>query len=501
MLLPTISCAKPISAPRSAKNQLGCTWRTHSGTTANIPATSMRLSAGNAKSRPTILKRALKPMRVHIYDDFPPETSAMMQALYSRSPLSVVEHARKAREKGPHKFMESYYVGYGHASIGDCGVTTLYLEDVSLLACKAVQDNALYSGQETSTRYIDFSKQRVHDPIGSSKSEALLRRWVEFYSEHIAQVIAHLQKQFPLPADQKLNTWEKAIKARAFDIMRGFLPAGVTSQLSWTTNLRQAHEQLLRLGAHPLSEVKALAVASRAKLLERYPSSFGHKVNEEELDYLRLVADTETYLVPSRLDMDSSNFEVATDVSNARLEAEALAVIANRPRKSQLPRTLARFGQYQCHFVLDFGSFRDLQRHRMGICRMPLLTSELGFNSWYLDQLPFQIRTKAERFIVRQVAETRAITENSCDRYDEQYFHPLGMNVQCELVYDLPQMVYVSELRSNTTVHPTLRWVAQNMAQFLRGHHPKLALFADLSPSALSIHRGTQDIVERTTAA
>src|SRR5882672_7702009 len=108
-------------------------------------------------------------MDIHIFDEFSPETSAMMQALYSRSAKSVVHHALKAREKGADKFMASYYVGYGHSSIGDCGVTTLYLEDISLLACKAVQDNPLYSGQETSTRYIDFSTQRIHDPIGSSK--------------------------------------------------------------------------------------------------------------------------------------------------------------------------------------------------------------------------------------------------------------------------------------------------------------------------------------------
>ena len=105
-------------------------------------------------------------MRIFLYDEFPPETSAMMQALYSRSPQSVVQHAARVQETGADRFMASYYVGYGHASIGDCGSTTLYVEDISLLACKAVQDNPLYSGQETSTRYIDFSKRRIHDPIG-----------------------------------------------------------------------------------------------------------------------------------------------------------------------------------------------------------------------------------------------------------------------------------------------------------------------------------------------
>jgi hypothetical protein len=75
------------------------------------------------------------------------------------------------------------------------------------------------------------------------------------------------------------------------------------------------------------------------------------------------------------------------------------------------------------------------------------------------------------------------------------------MNVACQITYDLPEMVYVAELRSNQTVHPTLRWVAQQMAQVLAANHPKLALHADLSESEFCLRRGSQDIVERSSAA
>src|ERR1043166_5646836 len=119
-----------------------------------------------------------------IHDEFPPETSAMLQALYSRSDKSVEQHVQKVQERGADKFMASYYVGYGHASIGDCGVTTLFVEDISILACKAIQDNALYSGQETSTRYIDFAGRRVHDPLGTPESAEIMGKWTEFYIAH-----------------------------------------------------------------------------------------------------------------------------------------------------------------------------------------------------------------------------------------------------------------------------------------------------------------------------
>ena len=91
-------------------------------------------------------------MKIFIYDEFNPEDTAMMQALYSRSAESVTEHVAKVRQSGTGKFMEKYYVGYGHASIADCGSTTIFIEGVSMLVAKAVQDWPLYSGQETSSR-------------------------------------------------------------------------------------------------------------------------------------------------------------------------------------------------------------------------------------------------------------------------------------------------------------------------------------------------------------
>ena len=48
-----------------------------------------------------------------------PEAEAMLQALHSRSIGGLTAHLEVLAEKGPEKFMSSYYVGYGHKSIGD----------------------------------------------------------------------------------------------------------------------------------------------------------------------------------------------------------------------------------------------------------------------------------------------------------------------------------------------------------------------------------------------
>src|SRR4030042_2909620 len=120
--------------------------------------------------------------KIFVYDEFGPQDIAMMQALYSRSPMSVKDHVEKVKQAGSGKFMEQFYVGYGHASIADCGSTTLFAEKVSMLADKAIQDWPLYSGQETSTRYIDMSKQPMVDPMGTSVSKKIHERWMDFYT-------------------------------------------------------------------------------------------------------------------------------------------------------------------------------------------------------------------------------------------------------------------------------------------------------------------------------
>ncbi len=68
------------------------------------------------------------------------EDVAMLQALYSRSASSVREHLKKVKDVGSGKFLAQFYLGYGHASIGDCGEIYIFFEDVSLLAAKAIQN-------------------------------------------------------------------------------------------------------------------------------------------------------------------------------------------------------------------------------------------------------------------------------------------------------------------------------------------------------------------------
>ncbi|TSC64807.1 MAG: hypothetical protein G01um101491_158 [Parcubacteria group bacterium Gr01-1014_91] len=435
-----------------------------------------------------------------------PEAEAMLQALHSRSVGGIRKHLKTLAEKGPEKFMQSHYVGYGDKSIGDCGTGTVFIEGVSMLVAKAIQDWMLYSGQEASTRYIDFSTQEFVDPVGSSDSAFVLEGWRKFYLAAQQPVRLHLREIFPRNEGEDEKTYEKAINARSFDILRGFLPAGASTNLAWHTNLRQASDHLMLLRHHPLSEVRVVADAMGEALKEAYPSSFGHKRYEATEDYNRFWMETGYYFEGSTFPSGSGTPPVAISrgpwvtrdtVDKALLEREYRKLLEKRPLKTELPKQIAEAGTMQFEYLIDFGSFRDVQRQRSVIQRMPLVLARFGMHPWYFESLPKEGLTVARNLIRRQ---SEYIAKFNVPREILQYYYPMGMCVPCRLTGDLAALTYVVELRAQRVVHPTLHQVALAIADELleRFGYLGLKLYVDRGMGRFDIKRGLQDITMKS---
>ncbi len=418
-----------------------------------------------------------------------PEAQAMLQALHSRSVGGVVENLEILSEKGADKFMASFYVGYGHKSIGDCGTTTIFIEGVSMLAAKAIQDWQLYSGQESSTRYIDFSSQPFIDPAGTEASKHILEAWRAFYLLGMKPVQDKLKNQYPIKNGEDEKIYEKAINARAFDIMRGFLPAGASTNLAWHTNLRQAADKLMLLRHHPLKEVQDIAQGIDSALQEMFPSSFGHTQHEETETYNEAWMTSENYFSKT----NPVDFALTKDFIDHELLAQHRALLATRPAKTELPRFLAECGTVQFEFMLDFGSFRDIQRHRAVTQRMPLVTTAHGFGTWYREEIPKEMHEDIDTLLTNQ---EKAIAKLNVPKEIAQYYIAMGYNLPNRVTGNLPALVYLVELRATRFVHPTLRRRASEMADALLKQYGKdgLVLHLDDDPGRFDIARGTHDI-------
>lgn len=478
-------------------------------------------------------------MKVILHNEPNPENNAMLQALYSRSPKSVLDHIERLKKSGSTNFMSQYYIGYGHASIGELGDATLYLEGISMLAAKAIEDFALFAGQECSSRYIDFSQQPFHNPYPEKSraygiAQRIFDKLREFYVTTLPLQIEHLRNNTQIQPQVHDEVFEKALRAAAFDVLRGFLPAGATTNVAWKVSLRHADERLRLLMHHPLAEVRDIAFSAYAQLYENYPSSFRKayydlclmnrdlatyemfKLEGPELAYRQ--GEFTQFYSPKITDYRLINKEFydgkQIDSRNAYGTNSPIPVIvrgASTPRHD--PKFLVNLDFYM---FLDFGSFRDLHRHRNGYCSNPMLTIEHGPHFFYVEDIvkPEQAEILLEgpdgiENLYRQLLDpdfatdcaslvsvgNKDITEVSIEAY-AQYVVPMLYRVPVHYRGSLNQIAYIAELRSNQTVHPTLRVEAQRMGTVLRNFGYKVNV--DMTPSKFNVKRGKQDIVVKT---
>ncbi len=318
-------------------------------------------------------------------------------------------------------------------------------------------------------------------------------RWLTFYRGSQEAVKQHLREQFPAHEGEDSKVYERAINARAFDILRSFLPVGMPTNVSWTTSLRVARDHLSALTQHPDRDVRLVATQALDGLAETFPGSFAKRVDDEKLASLGTVLA----LLPQLTDRYRHVTEpsVTHTMDLEALGPEFLAWLGQRALFTEIPSALKQFGSISVRALLDYGSFRDIQRHRAVTIPVPVLDVDLGFEAWYLDQLPPDLRVQAEALIHIQTTALQAIE----DRYDRQLATAMGFRVPLVITGGLPGTVYYIELRSRTDVHPTLRDLMRVVGGVLQEHLPKVNIHVDRNTDDFSRRRGTSTIIDKTT--
>jgi len=268
-------------------------------------------------------------------------------------------------------------------------------------------------------------------------------------------------------------------------------------------NLRQHGDKMPWFLHHPLAEVQDMGFSGQSLLCERYPSSgtFGGGAavsgvgvdgkEDERLVWNRAAVFEYTYSQPVK---PGFRHTIGMLGDHPRNHAGASDT---RPRGCVLPHFMTDLGQVQFGFDLDFGSFRDIQRHRNGVCRMPLLTTGRGFETWYLDQLDEVTRGKAEDLLRTQEEAISKIDRPMFDP-DLQYMVAMGYRVPCSITMGLPSFLYTAELRSTKVVHPTLRAKVLWMVDQFQSAFPEIKMHIDRDPDGWDVRRGTQTIEKKS---
>jgi thymidylate synthase ThyX len=207
------------------------------------------------------------------------------------------------------------FVGYGDDSIAQVGGAHVACEWVSNILTKLLQRGRLAAYLEQSTRYIPYDQplpgdggyRFYRDEELGGEFAAAMDEVFGIYSRSLTQVEAWAAERWPRADGEPEGPWQRSIRAKALDLLRGLLPAATLSHVGIYAS-GQAYEQLiLRLLASPLPEARDFGGMILGELQQVMPS-FVSRVDRpdrggEWISYLQLRREqTEAWV--SRLGLD-----------------------------------------------------------------------------------------------------------------------------------------------------------------------------------------------------
>src|SRR4051812_3013422 len=172
-------------------------------------------------------------------------------------PVDVHEGQRAA------ELYERVFLEYGDDSVAQLGGAHVACEWCSNVLTKVLQRPRLASYLEQSTRYIAYDRPMPGGGYRYYRDESLgpgyeraMDRLFELYSECLPRMRTWLESASAPPAAGAEQAHERALRAKALDLLRGVLPAASLSHMGIFAS-GQAYEQLvMHLLAHPLPEAR-----------------------------------------------------------------------------------------------------------------------------------------------------------------------------------------------------------------------------------------------------
>jgi thymidylate synthase ThyX len=416
------------------------------------------------------------------------------------------------------KLYERVFAGYGDDSIAQLGGAHVACEWVSNILTKALQRGRLAAYLEQSTRYIPYDKPLPEGGYRFYRDEQLgpefaaaMDEVFAIYSRSLTEVQEWAAERWPR-GEEPEGAWQRSIRAKALDLLRGLLPAATLSHVGiYATG--QAYEQLImRLMASPLPEAREYGGMILGELKQVMPS-FVSRVDRPErggewISYLeRRREQTESWVARLGLDrrgegggtpsvelihvdgseedlLASSLFESASasetevlariDVLDREERAQLLAaLVGERSNRRYRPGRGFEALRYRFEIVSDYGAFRDLQRHRMLTCQWQRLSPDLGAG------VPEEVR---EAGVGEEFERALEISRGEYERLlaaglAEQAPYALSLAYRIRYTLDLNarEAMHLIELRSGREGHPTYRAVAQAMQERIAAVHPGVA--------------------------
>lgn len=418
---------------------------------------------------------------------------------------------------------ERIFVGYGDDSVAQLGGAHIACEWVSNVLTKVLQRPRLGAYLEQSTRYIAYdapiegtSRYRYYrDPQLGPAYEAAMDEVFGIYSAALPRVQAWAAEQYPAAPGESPKAHERAIRAKALDLLRGLLPAASLSHMGIFATGQTYEQLILHLLAHPLPEARHYGRLILRAVQDVMPS-FVSRVERpdrggEWISYLeRREQAAERWVARLGLDRAPGDdgaggpsvrlthhdgdeqlllvallFEAAA--TDERVTRAALAelsddqrgtlladLVGERANRRHRPGRGLESLRYRFEIVSDYGAFRDLQRHRMLTVQWQVLTPDLGAGVPHeLDDAGVGDDYRRALDVSRGAYE--ALLDAGHDRRAAMYALCLGYRLRYVLDLNAREAMQLIELRSGREGHPSYRAVAHAMHERIAAVHPAVA--------------------------
>ena len=401
-----------------------------------------------------------------------PELLAATGARYSRSNDGLDVIISKIDPENLDKSVDGIFkmIDYGHQSIADMAPVSLFIDGISMwLAYLVWAQVPTAGGQESSTRYLEFTENELLSPeelgISAEHAEdwkAKMSRSLKHYNLMLNMWAKHGEanpNETRIPSELLNDPSSKAQKAvarmqrnYAFDRARYFLPVAMRTNMMLVMSARAWVQLSQWLLSHPLKEARTLGEKAVAELQLVTPRLHRHATEKPSFKSGHIDEFNQAHRIPvfGRAISAEPFLEVMTPAGLRPADyAQALRHHDNRYAYlgDALKRTAVRFGWEG----IAFAEIRDLNRHRTGNKYCPQVP--VGIYT-ALDQANMEIRLALKDPILDSV-ETMTAGLNLYDQnvHEHVYWYILGTEFYFEHTTTADKFIYEAELRTGTGAH------------------------------------------------
>ncbi len=444
---------------------------------------------------------------------------------------------------------------FGDDSVQQLITVMFVCESVSNLMTKELEwGRVAASYLEQSTRYIYFDQKdgegnyRYYVPRGVP---AKLRHYYctvqdevfDLYSGVVHEVTEHVKVQNPRvnrSVDKNAwRAWPGAVRAQACDAARTILPVGTRSTVGITMSAQALDALIMRLLSRELPEAQEMGrmlltearkvipeflertdLPDRGMLTVQYWAETRADVREFAKANLKVKPPAkgepavtllgyspadETEMVAGMLYAQSglSMTEIRQQVkgwSRKRKHELMQHYFGKRLNRRHRPGRATEEATFDWELVGDYGTFRDLQRHRLvSAFEWPVLTPHLGYE---VPQLVIDAGQEANyRRAFELSAQLYGRLEQEGYHYEAQYALCMGYLMRYRFVTSLRELFHMLELRTSPQGHPGYRKLCNEMYRLLKEAYPVSAAAMQFVNQADNLGELTRMASERASAA